>query len=220
MPYRNNPRYNDYGRGRDMRALSDVRGRGPEFSDWDRDNPYGEALRDDFDRGDRSRWQSDDLGYGMPGAPFLASGRPRYDRDADYDRERRHGRGYGGREERGFLDKASDEVASWFGDEDAERRREMDEHRGKGPKGYKRTDSRILDDVNDRLADDGWLDASDIETSVQSGEVTLTGVVSHRRDKRRAEDLVEDISGVIHVQNNLRVRSAPTTTEPGPAARH
>ena len=32
----------------------------------------------------------------------------------------------GGRDERGFWDRASDEVASWFGDEDAERRRRQD----------------------------------------------------------------------------------------------
>ena len=43
-------------------------------------------------------------------------------------------RAYGGRlnnegMERGFLDRASDEVSSWFGDEDAERRRIMDERR-------------------------------------------------------------------------------------------
>ena len=40
------------------------------------------------------------------------------------------GEGYGReRNERGFLDRASDEVASWFGDRDAERRREMDTSR-------------------------------------------------------------------------------------------
>lgn len=43
-----------------------------------------------------------------------------------------HGDDYGRRDERGFWDRAGDEVASWFGDEDAERRRRedrmMDEH--------------------------------------------------------------------------------------------
>jgi hypothetical protein len=36
--------------------------------------------------------------------------------------------------------------------------------------------------------------------------VTLNGQVSSRQDKRRAEDLAELISGVKHLQNNLRVR--------------
>ena len=42
----------------------------------------------------------------------------------DDDRERRFDRD--DRDERGFFDRAGDEVASWFGDEDAERRRRMD----------------------------------------------------------------------------------------------
>jgi osmotically-inducible protein OsmY len=108
--------------------------------------------------------------------------------------------------DRGFWDRASDEVSSWFGDDEARRRRERDEHRGRGPKGYTRSDERIREDVNDRLTDDGWLDASDIEIQVSSAEVTLTGHVNSRDEKRRAEDIVEAVSGVKHVQNNLRVK--------------
>lgn len=37
----------------------------------------------------------------------------------------------GGREERGFFERAGDEISSWFGDDEAERRRAMDE-RGAG----------------------------------------------------------------------------------------
>ncbi len=121
--------------------------------------------------------------------------------------------GYGGSssygqqgQQRGFLDRATDEVSSWFGDDDARRRREMDEHRGRGPKGYTRSDERIREDVNDRLTDDGWLDASDIEVEVSGSEVTLTGQVNSRAEKRRAEDIADGISGVKHVQNNLRVK--------------
>jgi osmotically-inducible protein OsmY len=59
--------------------------------------------------------------------------------------------------------------------------------------------------VNDRLTD-GWrVDASDIEVTVSGAEVTLTGTVSTREQRRRAEDIAESISGVTHVQNNLRV---------------
>lgn len=108
---------------------------------------------------------------------------------------------------RSFWDKTADEVQSWMGDEDAARRRRMDKHhRGRGPRGYKRSDDRINEDVHDRLTDDWMLDASDIEVSVADGEVTLNGTVESREDKRRAEDIVDDISGVTHVQNNLRVR--------------
>jgi hypothetical protein len=125
---------------------------------------------------------------------------------ADY---RSHGYG-GGRDadddgRRGFWDRASDEVASWFGDEDAARRREQD-HRGRGPKDYVRSDERIRDDANDRLTDDWQVDASNITVAVENGEITLNGTVSTRAAKRRAEDVVDSISGVKHVQNNLRVQ--------------
>ena len=116
--------------------------------------------------------------------------------------------GYGGRE-RNFMDKAGDEVSSWFGDDEAAERRDMDRrragHYGRGPRGYKRSDARIAEDVNDELTDDWRLDASDIEVSVAEGEVTLSGTVHSREDKRLAEDLADNVSGVRNVQNNLRV---------------
>jgi osmotically-inducible protein OsmY len=87
--------------------------------------------------------------------------------------------------------------------------RDEGEHRGRGPKNYKRSDERIREDVSDRLSDDSWLDASEIDVKVSDCEVTLTGTVDSREDKRRAEDLAEAVSGVRHVQNNLRVQ-APT----------
>jgi osmotically-inducible protein OsmY len=86
------------------------------------------------------------------------------------------------------------------------------EHRGRGPKNYTRSDERIREDVNDRLSDDAWLDASEIEVQVTKCEVTLTGTVNSREDKRRAEDIAERVSGVKHLQNNLRVQPANTQT--------
>jgi osmotically-inducible protein OsmY len=84
-------------------------------------------------------------------------------------------------------------------------------HRGRGPKGYQRSDERINEEVCQCLCDDDDLDASNIEVSVSSGEVTLTGHVPDRQSKRRAEDLTERISGVQNVQNSLRVsREGPT----------
>jgi len=42
---------------------------------------------------------------------------------------RSYDRGYGYDDDRGFFDRAGDEVRSWFGDEEAERRREADQRR-------------------------------------------------------------------------------------------
>jgi hypothetical protein len=79
------------------------------------------------------------------------------------------------------------------------------QHRGRGPRGYKRSDARIREDVSDRLSDDGLVDASEIEVTVEGAEVTLNGTVESREQKRRAEDCAESVSGVVHVQNNLRL---------------
>jgi osmotically-inducible protein OsmY len=118
--------------------------------------------------------------------------------------------------QRSWWDRASDEVSSWMGDEEAERRRRMDYarggHYGKGPRGYTRSDDRIREDVHDRLTDDWMLDATNITVTVNGGEITLDGTVNNREDKRRAEDLTENVSGVRHVQNNLRVQQQGSET--------
>ncbi len=118
--------------------------------------------------------------------------------------------------DRDWWDKTKDEVSSWFGDDAADRRRQMDErrgqHRGKGPKGYTRSDDRIKEDVNDRLSNDEHIDASDIEVEVSNGEVTLTGNVNSRWEKRHAEDIAEEVSGVKNVENRVRVTNNTSTT--------
>lgn len=158
-----------------------------------------------YDRApDRPAYPGGSRTFSAQGAAYgYGYGRPNCEPDR-YTPNPREGRGEGTRD---FWDKTRDEVASWFGDEDAHRRREWDAmHAGKGPKNYKRSDARIHEDVNDRLMEDPYLDASDIEVDVKDGEVTLNGTVFDRRAKRHAEDLVERISGVGHVQNNLRAR--------------
>jgi len=119
--------------------------------------------------------------------------------------------------DRDWWNRTKDEVASWFGDTEAERRRNMDRksegsHYGKGPKNYKRADHRIHEDVCDRLTDDDLVDASEIEVTVQNAEVLLTGFVTTREQKRRAEDIAESIAGVNNVENRLRVGQNATTT--------
>ena len=79
-----------------------------------------------------------------------------------------------------------------------------DQRWGRGPKGYQRSDSRIHEEVCDRLTYSN-VDAENIEVAVVSGEVTLSGSVRDRWDKRRAEDLVEEVAGVREVHNSIRV---------------
>jgi osmotically-inducible protein OsmY len=166
-------------------------------------------------------------GYGDAYGSYGAAGRSMRGRsqEADYrrDREDRDRDGQRGDDQRGFWDRAADKVASWFGGEDSQgspydthggygsdyRRGEEyrgESHRGRGPKNYRRSDDRVREDVSDRLTDDHWLDASDIEVTAKDAEVTLSGTVKSREDKRRAEQLAEQVSGVDNVQNNIRVQ--------------
>lgn len=82
----------------------------------------------------------------------------------------------------------------------------LQSHRGKGPKGYQRSDDRIREEVNDALEDEHGVDASDIEVQVQGGEVTLTGTVRDRQQKRWAEETVEHLRGVRDIHNQIRVQ--------------
>lgn len=76
---------------------------------------------------------------------------------------------------------------------------------GRGPKGYQRSDDRMRDEICDCMTDDPMLDASEITVEVKQGEVTLSGSVTSREQKRRAEDVAERVSGVRDVTNQLRV---------------
>lgn len=77
---------------------------------------------------------------------------------------------------------------------------------GRGPKGYKRTDDRIREDVCDRLSQQYDVDATEVEVTVSNGEVTLTGTVSDRDQKFRIEHIADSVGGVSEVHNQVRVR--------------
>ncbi len=153
-------------------------------------------------------------GYGA-GSRLAANHGEWRDYGANPSRENRDYRDtWGGRDERNWLDRATDTVAGWFSDDDDDDRRERgygergyrrNGYRGHGPTGYTRSDERIREDVCDALTDDWKVDARQVTVTVSDGEVTLDGTVPSRQQKRCAEDCVDDVSGVRHVQNNLRV---------------
>ena len=82
-------------------------------------------------------------------------------------------------------------------------------YRGIGPRGYRRDDARIHEDVCDALTECDALDAGNITVKVQEGVVRLSGSVPHRLMKRLAEDLADDCSGVRDIENALRVGAPP-----------
>lgn len=82
-------------------------------------------------------------------------------------------------------------------------------NRGRGPAGYRRSDERITEDVNDALMVSEDLDASGVTVSVAYGVVVLSGFVHTRTDKRLAEALADSVAGVTDVKNELRIGAAP-----------
>lgn len=218
--WRNNGRsgsgshYGQQGYGRDTYAQ--------ENRQQQRSTPYGGRNYDASGGNDFGSFTSEDFGGrdfsnrgggASGGMRSSESYKPTYSAARLFDHGDDRGDGRGG-DNRGFLARAGDEVASWFGDEEASRRREQD-HRGRGPAGYTRSDDRIREDANDHLTHDWGVDATNITVSVSNGEITLDGTVDSRQAKRRAEDCVEHISGVKHVQNNLRVQERSSSSSYG-----
>jgi hypothetical protein len=80
-----------------------------------------------------------------------------------------------------------------------------EDHRGRGPSTYRRADERILEEACERLTDDRSVDATHVTVAVDNGEVTLSGTVPSRQQKRLAEECVESIRGVHDVINQLKV---------------
>jgi osmotically-inducible protein OsmY len=80
-------------------------------------------------------------------------------------------------------------------------------HRGKGPKGYTRSDDRLKEIICEKLTDDPMIDASEINVEVTSQIVRLTGTVDDRSTKYDVEELIEHCGGVKDIDNQLRVRS-------------
>lgn len=80
-------------------------------------------------------------------------------------------------------------------------------HRGKGPSTYQRSDERIREIVCEVLTENDHVDATNIDVTVKNGEVTLSGTVEDRSQKRIAGDIVENLSCVHDVINQLRFRS-------------
>ena len=185
----------------------------------DADRRYGAGYQSDTERGYGDDWRTRNTG-GYTGQTRYGSSYGRSEYGSSYPESesgfRNRGQRGGGRE-RGWWDRASDEVSSWFGDRDAERRRQMDErregnYRGRGPKNYTRSDERIREDINDRLTDYAYIDASDIDVKVNNSEVVLSGTVDSRFDKRLAESIAEDVTGVRNVENHIRVNRDESST--------
>jgi osmotically-inducible protein OsmY len=189
------PRRPNYERTREYERSRNF-GRGPDL-------PYNEFYGRDYGRSPEvSRYDGEDLGSGSYDRDFNRRYAEWHNRwhgaspeegPGGYYGYRRYG-GYGGYGVGGVYG------APWRAE------RTGPNYFGRGPRGYRRSDERIREEINDRLAYDPDLDASDLDVRVENGLVTLSGVVEDRGAKRLAEDLAEDVMGVDDVNNELKVR--------------
>ena len=83
---------------------------------------------------------------------------------------------------------------------------------GRGPRGYRRADARIHEEICELLTLDSHIDASEVAVSVENGEVLLSGTVESRRLKHLAEDIAYRGAGVLDVTNRLKVGPLGTVT--------
>ncbi len=74
-----------------------------------------------------------------------------------------------------------------------------------GPKGYRRSDERIREDLCERLMRARHIDSSEVTVEVTKGKVLLEGTVPQRRMKHVIEDMADACLGVQDVENRIRV---------------
>jgi hypothetical protein len=183
----------------------------------DRDDRYDD--RDDWDR--RRRYQQQPVNWGRERDDerrYRRSGDDRFgsmddvrvrygrddDRGDDWSREAGYAStsGYSRRDDDRNWDRA--DRRGWETQQYSGQR--QGQYAGRGPRGYRRSDERIREDVSELLWVHGDIDASDIDVTVQDSEVTLEGTVDSRWTKRLAEDVANEARGVVDVHNRLRIR--------------
>jgi osmotically-inducible protein OsmY len=181
--YRNHPSFHDESQRFNDRWQNSYSGPGYQRFGGSRDD-YGGSSDNPF-LGERpltragSMYDSGYFGHGnLPKTPWLGEAEGR-----EYEEHR-----YGTSQERQLSQE-----------------RQFGEFSGRGPRGYRRSDDRIKEDVCQCLTDDPHIDASNIDVTVNDREVVLSGTVESRFEKRHAEDLIERIPGVRDVINSLRV---------------
>jgi hypothetical protein len=86
---------------------------------------------------------------------------------------------------------------------------------GRGPKGFKRSDERIQENVSEALYYHKDIDASEIEVGVKDAVVTLSGSVGNRFQKYLAEDVADSIPGVEEIRNRISVKKGALSPYPG-----
>lgn len=172
----------------------------------------------------RSYRQDDGYGSTQGSRDFRNQSEDRYQSAMDfgshnYDPQPHHGQSYisGYNDPRYSSESRMDRTSSFgeqtYGSQGAGFGTTSGQHSGKGPKGYKRSDDRIKEEVSDLIMRHDEIDGTDIEVEVNAGEVTLTGTVPDRSLKHLVENLIDRTLGVGEIHNHLRVKRGDSMEE-------
>jgi hypothetical protein len=160
-----------------------------------------------YEAGEAQSWRGYGGGYGGDqGFENAGSWFEPYGEGQQYGSQRGSGGGFGQRESGRLPFGQSGQMGQFgqYGQSGQYQSGQFGQHRGKGPKGYQRTDDRLKELICERLRDDPEIDPSEVTINVSGSRVTLDGSVDSRRTKHAIEDIVEQFD-VSDVQNNLRV---------------
>jgi osmotically-inducible protein OsmY len=90
---------------------------------------------------------------------------------------------------------------------------------GRGPRGWRRSDERILEEFCERVAASG-VDASEVEVACAAGVLRLDGRVATGEERAFLERLAEDVLGVARVDAEWLETEEELVGEPDPETRH
>lgn len=153
-------------------------------------------LVEKYDNDDFSRYAGPDY----EDEPFQI-GEEDFEQSAHLDKNNIHLRPQGNWHHPGVSGK-TDDGETWVNDKEYKKQTNFV---GYGPKGYKRSDDRIYEEVCETLMKNRDVDASNIGVKVETGVVFLSGKVNSRNAKKVAESIIEDLPGVQDVRNELMV---------------
>jgi hypothetical protein len=197
----------DYYGGRPMGSQPDrgyYQGRDQDRGGYDRG--YRADQRGGYGADDRSSSRGTPYrgSYASDGHRFEDVGR--YEHRGDDDRSRRERQGgmnqqrrYGRQpegydyDERGFMARAGDEVMSWFGDDDAERRREMDSRYDERDQGGRQAHHRDSDYHNWRREQIDALDRDYAEYRRENQDKFHHGFSSWRSNRQGQRDALSKV---------------------------
>ncbi len=155
-----------------------------EYRDEDQDDFEGRMYYDPYRYFPNSRGY--DRGYGMGSSPYY---------DDDYVNDNMYNTSTSDRDRYGSGRRYDGYESPYYGP-----------YTGYGPRGWTRSDERIREDINERLTQDGRIDATNVNVTVTGGVAELSGSVDDRMQKRIAERIADSVSGVWDVHNHLAIQ--------------